>query len=110
VRKIFQTAGPLLCIQLPVREPGKRPCQYASAGDRVLLFETGHFSNLWRQIAEKFGLKVDYVPGNWRKGASADELAARLADDKDHSIKAVMVVHNETSTGVTSRIPNFAGP
>src|SRR5712672_350912 len=108
VRKIFQTAGPV--IMYPASGTGAWEAALVntlSAGDRVLLFETGHFSNLWRQIAEKFGLKVDYVPGNWRKGASADELAARLADDKDHSIKAVMVVHNETSTGVTSRIPEL---
>jgi alanine-glyoxylate transaminase/serine-glyoxylate transaminase/serine-pyruvate transaminase len=108
VRKIFQTASPV--VMYPASGTGAWEAALVntlSAGDRVLLFETGHFSNLWRQIAEKFGLKVDYVPGNWRKGASADELAARLADDKDHSIKAVMVVHNETSTGVTSRIPEL---
>jgi alanine-glyoxylate transaminase/serine-glyoxylate transaminase/serine-pyruvate transaminase len=108
VRKIFQTASPV--VMYPASGTGAWEAALVntlSAGDRVLLFETGHFSNLWRQIAEKFGLKVDYVPGNWRKGASADELAARLADDKDHGIKAVMVVHNETSTGVTSRIPEL---
>src|SRR5712671_1331126 len=59
-----------------------------SSGDRVLMFETGHFASLWNKMATKLGISVDYVPGNWRKGASADELAARLADDKDHSIKA----------------------
>jgi alanine-glyoxylate transaminase / serine-glyoxylate transaminase / serine-pyruvate transaminase len=108
VRKIFQTASPV--VMYPASGTGAWEAALVntlSAGDRVLLFETGHFSNLWRQIAEKFGLKVDYVPGNWRKGASAEELSARLADDKDHSIKAVMVVHNETSTGVTSRIPEL---
>jgi alanine-glyoxylate transaminase/serine-glyoxylate transaminase/serine-pyruvate transaminase len=108
VRKIFQTASPV--VMYPASGTGAWEAALVntlSAGDRVLLFETGHFSNLWRQIAEKFGIKVDYVPGNWRKGASAEELAARLADDKDHSIKAVMVVHNETSTGVTSRIPEL---
>src|ERR1700681_4545368 len=108
VRKIFQTDSPV--VMYPASATVS--CEAArlntlSAGDRVLLFETGHFSNLWRQIAEKFGLKVDYVTGNWRKGASAEELSARLAADKDHSIKAVMVVHNETSTGVTSRIPEL---
>jgi alanine-glyoxylate transaminase/serine-glyoxylate transaminase/serine-pyruvate transaminase len=108
VRKIFQTASPV--VMYPASGTGAWEAALVntlSAGDRVLLFETGHFSQLWRQVAEKFGIKVDYVPGNWRKGASADELAARLADDKDHSIKAVMVVHNETSTGVTSRIPEL---
>src|ERR1035437_5422327 len=78
-----------------------------SPGDEILLFETGHFSNLWRQVAEKFAIKVNYVPGNWRRGASATELEARLSADRDHRIKAVLVVHNETSTGVTSRIPEL---
>lgn len=68
------------------------------------MFETGHFSNLWRDIALRLGLQVDYVPGNWRRGASTSEVEAWLSQDKDHSIKAVIVVHNETSTGVTSRI------
>jgi alanine-glyoxylate transaminase / serine-glyoxylate transaminase / serine-pyruvate transaminase len=75
-----------------------------SAGDRVLIFETGYFSGLWRQVATAFGLDVDYVPGTWRRGASPDDLEARLAADRGHTIKAVVVVHNETSTGVTSDI------
>src|SRR6266566_9166808 len=75
-----------------------------SPGDRVLMFETGHFSLLWRQLAERFGINVEYVPGNWRSGAAAADLESRLASDQRHTFKAVMVVHNETSTGVTSRI------
>jgi len=75
-----------------------------SPGDRVLMFETGHFSNLWREVAERMGLVVDYIPGDWRRGASPVEVEARLTADKSQSIKAIMVVHNETSTGVTSRI------
>ena len=59
---------------------------------------------LWKKIAEAFGLQVDFVPGDWRHGVPVDVLAARLAEDRDHAIKAVMCVHNETSTGVTSRI------
>jgi alanine-glyoxylate transaminase / serine-glyoxylate transaminase / serine-pyruvate transaminase len=78
-----------------------------SPGDRVLMFETGHFSNLWRQVAERFGLQVEYVPGNWRSGVSAAEVAMRLGSDDRHAFKAVMVVHNETSTGVTSSIPEI---
>ena len=108
VRKIFQTASPV--VMYPASGTGAWEAAIVntlSPGDRVLLFETGHFSQLWRQVAEKFGIKVDYVPGNWRKGASAAELEARLAADRDHSIKAVLVVHNETSTGVTSRIPEL---
>jgi alanine-glyoxylate transaminase / serine-glyoxylate transaminase / serine-pyruvate transaminase len=75
-----------------------------SPGDRVLMFETGHFSNLWRDIAVRHGLVVDYVPGNWRRGAQPEDAEQRLREDKQHAIKAVMVVHNETSTGVASRI------
>jgi alanine-glyoxylate transaminase/serine-glyoxylate transaminase/serine-pyruvate transaminase len=75
-----------------------------SPGDKVLMFETGHFATLWRGIASDLGLDVDFVAGDWRHGVDPDEVEARLNADKDHQIKAVMVVHNETSTGVTSRI------
>jgi alanine-glyoxylate transaminase / serine-glyoxylate transaminase / serine-pyruvate transaminase len=108
VRKVFQTASPV--VMYPASGTGAWEAAIVntlSPGDRVLLFETGHFSQLWRQVAEKFGIQVDYVPGNWRKGASAAELETRLAADRDHRIKAVLVVHNETSTGVTSRIPEL---
>jgi alanine-glyoxylate transaminase/serine-glyoxylate transaminase/serine-pyruvate transaminase len=108
VRKIFQTASPV--VMYPASGTGAWEAAIVntlSPGDRVVLFETGHFSQLWRQVAEKFGIQVDYVPGNWRRGASAAELEARLAADRDRSINAVLVVHNETSTGVTSRIPEL---
>lgn len=75
-----------------------------SPGDRVLVFETGQFSSLWRDIALRHGLVVDYIPGTWRHGAKAAEAEERLSQDKQHAIKAVMVVHNETSTGVVSRV------
>jgi alanine-glyoxylate transaminase/serine-glyoxylate transaminase/serine-pyruvate transaminase len=75
-----------------------------SPGDRVLLYETGQFSQLWRQVAEKLGLQVEHLPGTWRMGANAAEIESRLYSDGDQAIKAVMVVHNETSTGVTSRV------
>jgi alanine-glyoxylate transaminase/serine-glyoxylate transaminase/serine-pyruvate transaminase len=110
MRTIFQTASPV--IMYPASGTGAWEAALVntlSPGDRVLLFETGHFSQLWRQIAEKFGIKVDYVPGNWRKGADPAELEARMNADKEHAIKAVLVVHNETSTGVTSRIPEIRG-
>jgi len=108
MRAIFQTAGPV--VMYPASGTGAWEAAIVntlSPGDRVLLFETGHFSQLWRQIAEKFGIQVEYVPGNWRRGASAAEAEARLGADRDHSIKAVLVVHNETSTGVTSSIPEI---
>lgn len=75
-----------------------------SPGDRVLMFETGHFATLWRGIASDLGLDVEFVAGDWRHGVDPGEVEARLTADKNHQIKAVMVVHNETSTGVTSRI------
>jgi len=75
-----------------------------SPGDRVLVFETGHFSQLWVQLAQKMGFQVEQVPGGWRAGAAAGELESRLNSDKGHVIKAVLVVHNETSTGVTSGV------
>lgn len=75
-----------------------------SAGDKVLMFETGHFAALWQGIAGELGLNVEFVAGDWRHGVDPAEVEARLSADKNHEIKAVMVVHNETSTGVTSRI------
>ena len=76
-----------------------------SAGDKVLMVETGHFATLWQKMAARLGLDVEFIPGDWRHGADADAIAALLADDREHRIKAVCVVHNETSTGATSRIP-----
>jgi alanine-glyoxylate transaminase/serine-glyoxylate transaminase/serine-pyruvate transaminase len=78
-----------------------------SPGDRVLAFETGHFATLWRDMALRLGLRVDFVPGDWRHGADPETLAERLTADTAHDIAAVMVVHNETSTGVRSRIPEI---
>ena len=75
-----------------------------SPGDRVLAFETGQFATLWRAMAGKLGLEVEFVPGDWRHGVSPEELERRLSADKGHAVKAVMAVHNETSTGVASRI------
>ncbi len=76
-----------------------------SPGDRVLMVETGHFATLWERMAGKLGLDAEFIPGDWRHGADAATIEARLSEDRSHLIKAVCVVHNETSTGVTSRIP-----
>ncbi|CAN7384660.1 aminotransferase class V-fold PLP-dependent enzyme [Bosea sp. LjRoot90] len=75
-----------------------------SPGDTVLMAETGHFATLWKNIATRFGVEVEFIPGDWRRGADPAAIEARLAEDKARTIKAVMVVHNETSTGSTSRI------
>jgi alanine-glyoxylate transaminase / serine-glyoxylate transaminase / serine-pyruvate transaminase len=75
-----------------------------SPGDRVLMFETGHFATLWREMARRFGLEVDFVGGDWRSGVDPTVVEQRLSEDEGHSYKAVAVVHNETSTGVTTRV------
>jgi alanine-glyoxylate transaminase/serine-glyoxylate transaminase/serine-pyruvate transaminase len=105
MREIFQTRSRVVVYP----SSGTGGCEAAlvntlSPGDRVLIFETGNFSQLWQRVAEKIGLNVEYVPGNWRRGASPADLEALLGADKSHEFKAVVVVHNETSTGVTSRI------
>ncbi|HWG51588.1 MAG TPA: aminotransferase class V-fold PLP-dependent enzyme [Candidatus Acidoferrales bacterium] len=108
LRNIFQTSGPV--VVFPSSGSGAWEAAIVntlSPGDRVLIFETGHFSSLWKQVAEKHGIQVEYVPGNWRRGADPAEAEARLIADREHTIKAVMVVHNETSTGVVSRIPQI---
>ncbi len=108
VRPIFQTTGPV--IMYPSSGTGGLEAAIVntlSPGDRVLMFETGYFSQLWRQAVERLGIAVEYVPGNWRRGAAAADVEARLGADKSHTCKAVLVVHNETSTGVTSRIPEI---
>ncbi len=105
LRDVFQTKGHVIIYP----SSGTGACEAAlantlSAGDRVIIFETGQFSNVWRQVADRLGLDVDYVPGNWRRGAAAADLEARLSADTRHAVKAVVCVHNETATGVTSRI------
>jgi alanine-glyoxylate transaminase / serine-glyoxylate transaminase / serine-pyruvate transaminase len=75
-----------------------------SPGDTVLTFDIGQFSVLWTQVASKLGLNVVTVPGDWRHGVDPQVVEAKLTEDRDHKVKAVCAVHNETSTGVTSRI------
>jgi alanine-glyoxylate transaminase / serine-glyoxylate transaminase / serine-pyruvate transaminase len=75
-----------------------------SPGDKVLMFETGHFATLWLNMAKRLGIDPVFVPGDWRHGVDAREVEAKLRDDKAHAIKAVMIVHNETSTGVATRV------
>ncbi|MBK1782809.1 pyridoxal-phosphate-dependent aminotransferase family protein [Prauserella cavernicola] len=105
VKPVFGTTGPVVIY--PSSGTGAWEAALVntlSPGDRVLAFETGHFATLWREMAESLGLEVEFVPGDWRHGADPEAAAAHLAADTDHAIKAVCVVHNETSTGATSRI------
>lgn len=108
VKPVFGTGGPVVIY--PSSGTGAWEAALVntlSPGDRVLAFETGHFASLWRDMANRLGLVVDFVPGDWRRGVDAAAVAERLAEDTAHSIAAVMVVHNETSTGVASRIPEI---
>jgi alanine-glyoxylate transaminase/serine-glyoxylate transaminase/serine-pyruvate transaminase len=105
LRQVFQTRGSV--VVFPSSGTGAWEASLVntlSPGDRVLMFETGHFATLWKQVAERLGLKVDFVSGDWRHGADVDALTRHLSDDRDHALKAVCVVHNETSTGVVTRI------
>ncbi|HEX2411983.1 MAG TPA: aminotransferase class V-fold PLP-dependent enzyme [Solirubrobacteraceae bacterium] len=103
---VFRTEGPVVIY--PSSGTGAWEAALVntlSPGERVLAFETGHFATLWRAMAERLGLDVEWVPGDWRHGADPDTVGAVLRADP--SIRAVMVVHNETSTGVTSRVPEI---
>jgi alanine-glyoxylate transaminase/serine-glyoxylate transaminase/serine-pyruvate transaminase len=105
LRRIFQTNSSV--VMYPSSGSGAWEAALVntlSPGDCVLVFETGYFSQLWGQLAQRNGFQVEVVPGSWRAGASAGELESRLNSDKGHAIKAVLVVHNETSTGVISPI------
>ncbi|MBB53927.1 MAG: serine--glyoxylate aminotransferase [Magnetovibrio sp.] len=77
-----------------------------SSGDKVLMFETGQFASLWLELAGKLGIEVDFVEGDWRSGVNADQVEEKLRADINHTYKAICIVHNETSTGVTSNVPN----
>jgi alanine-glyoxylate transaminase/serine-glyoxylate transaminase/serine-pyruvate transaminase len=68
------------------------------------MYETGHFATLWRRMASRLGLEVDFIPADWRRGADPEAIGAQLEEDRAHEIKAVCVVHNETSTGAVTRV------
>jgi alanine-glyoxylate transaminase/serine-glyoxylate transaminase/serine-pyruvate transaminase len=106
LQRIFQTSGPVFIY--PSSGTGAWEAALVntlSPGDKVLMFETGHFATLWRNMAAALGLEVDFVPTDWRHGVDPGVVEEKLIEDRDHRIKSVMAVHNETSTGVTSRIP-----
>ncbi|QBC32575.1 alanine--glyoxylate aminotransferase family protein [Pandoraea sp. XY-2] len=109
IKKIFKTEQPVVIY--PASGTGAWEAALSntlSPGDSVLMFETGHFSTLWKKMAESLGLKPEFIglPGTdgWRRGVQPDMIEARLRADTGHALKAVCVVHNETSTGVTSDI------
>ncbi|MGH6716859.1 MAG: pyridoxal-phosphate-dependent aminotransferase family protein, partial [Bradyrhizobium sp.] len=100
MQRLFRTSQPVIIF--PSSGTGAWEAAIVntlSPGDKVLMCETGQFAVLWRGIAEKFKLDIDFLPGDWRHGADIGQIEARLSADKAHKIKAVMVVHNETSTG-----------
>ena len=103
--KVIQTRSPV--VLFPASGTGAWEAALVntlSAGNRVLMVETGHFATLWKQIATNYGLDVEFLAGDWRHGVNAAEIEAHLVEDAVHSIKAVCIVHNETSTGVTSDV------
>ena len=105
LKTVFKTAHPV--IAFPASGTGAWEAALVntlSPGDRVLMVETGHFATLWRNLATRFGLDVEFLEGDWRRGAEPERIEARLAADTGHAIRAVAVVHNETSTGAASRI------
>ena len=106
IRPIFQTRQPVVIY--PASGTGAWEAAFVntlSPGDKVLMVETGHFATLWQKMAVSLGLEAEFVPGDWRHGVDPAQVEARLVEDTARAIKAVCVVHNETSTGVTSRIP-----
>ncbi len=108
IKTLFQTTQPVIIY--PSSGTGAWEAAIVNvlaAGDKVLMVETGHFAALWKKMAERFQIEVDYIPGDWRHGCDPAQIEAKLVEDKGHKIKAVMVVHNETSTGALSNIPNI---
>jgi alanine-glyoxylate transaminase / serine-glyoxylate transaminase / serine-pyruvate transaminase len=105
IKTIFKTSSPVVIY--PSSGTGAWEAALLntmSPGDKVLMYETGHFATLWKNMAAKLGLQPEFIASDWRGGADAKAIEARLREDKGHAIKAVCVVHNETSTGATSRI------
>jgi alanine-glyoxylate transaminase/serine-glyoxylate transaminase/serine-pyruvate transaminase len=111
LKQVFKTSGDVIIY--PASGTGAWEAALVNTltpGDKVLMFETGHFATLWKGIAGDLGLDVEFVEGDWRHGVDPEVVEAKLSADKNHDIKAVMVVHNETSTGVTSRIGDIGKP
>src|SRR5688572_9675348 len=108
LKPVFQTAAPVVIF--PGSGSGAWEASLVntlSPGDAVLAFDIGEFAKTWADVARRLGLDVEVMAGNWRRGVDPEELRQRLSADPDHRIKAVLIVHNETSTGVTSRLPEI---
>src|ERR671919_2245598 len=108
LRKVFRTSQPV--VVFPASGTGAWEAALVntlSPGDRVLMFETGHFAALWHSMAQRLDLRVELIPTDWRRGADPAVVEQKLRGDARGEIRAVCVVHNETSTGVTSRVPEI---
>jgi alanine-glyoxylate transaminase/serine-glyoxylate transaminase/serine-pyruvate transaminase len=105
LKQVFKTAGSVVIF--PASGTGAWEAALVntlSPGDKVLMFETGHFATLWFNMAKRLGIDPVFVAGDWRHGVDPAAVEAHLKEDTAHAVKAVMVVHNETSTGVTTRV------
>ena len=105
LKQVFKTKGAVIIF--PASGTGAWEAALVntlSPGDRVLMYETGHFATLWNGMSKRLGLEPEFITSDWRHGADAAAIEARLAEDRAHEIKAVCVVHNETSTGATTRV------
>jgi alanine-glyoxylate transaminase/serine-glyoxylate transaminase/serine-pyruvate transaminase len=105
IKLIFKSEDPVVIF--PSAGTGAMEASLAntlSEGDKILMFETGHFATEWCQAARRYKLNVDFVPGDWRTGADPKIVEKKLREDKNHEIKAVLVTHNETSTGIKSQV------
>ena len=108
IKLVFKTTSPVLIF--PSSGTGAWEAALVntlSPGDRILMYETGHFALLWCEMAQRLGLDVVLLPGDWRHGANAEAIEQALRDDRSHQIRAVAIVHNETSTGVTSNMKSI---
>ena len=107
IRPVFGTRNPVVIY--PSSGTGAWEAALVNVlnpGDHVLMYEAGHFAAVWRRLAERMGLKTEVMEGDWRQGVDANRIEERLRQDTSHSIKALCVVHNETSTGITADIPS----
>ena len=105
IKKVFRTQGPVVIYGASGTGAWEAALvNTLSAGDKLLMYETGHFATLWKKMAERLGLEPEFLGGDWRQGVEAARIGQRLEEDRQHRIRAVCVVHNETSTGVTADI------